>query len=182
MYKHDQRLIWGSGSQHGGCLAPSLLGFWGSQPKELQKRCWNSHSWWRANPIPVALPLLAACCCFCSHFSTSVSLADAIPKNRGTSAPGWWPWGEVSAALVCSGLSGSLPRQWCFATIKERAWALPSRKELAVLASLVSPWALCTDAYLWCVPSSLPHPQRCLQDLPNGPMDVTLWMGKENLM
>lgn len=86
MYKHDQRLIWGSGSQHGGCLAPSLLGFWGSQPKELQKRCWNSHSRWKANPIPVALPLLAACCCFCSHFSTPVSLADAIPKNRGTSS------------------------------------------------------------------------------------------------
>lgn len=101
-------------------MAPSLLGFRGSQPNELQKRCWNSHSIRRANPVSVALPILAAYCWFCSHFSTSVSLADASPMNRGTSSA----WLVALRSSFCS--PGVFRAQWFPA--KTMALLPPSRR------------------------------------------------------
>lgn len=135
MYKHDQRVLWGRVSRPGGCLAPSPLGFWDSQSNELQKRCWNSQSRWRANPTLVALPSFGSILLLLQPFFY-ISICGRCKTKELRDLQGWWPWGELSAAVVCSGLSASLPRQWYFASIKERAWALRARRSFLCFPTL----------------------------------------------
>lgn len=127
-------------------------------------------------------PLLAASCCFCSHFSTSASVADASPRNWGTSKAGdleesfLQPWCVQVSVLPCqdNGILPALRREHGLFGQEGACCAFQPYFSMSFMHRWV--WG-CTS-----VPPYLPCPQRCLQHLPNSPVDVTLWMDKENLM
>lgn len=101
-------------------------------------------------------------------------------RSEGHPALIWWPWGEVSPALLWLGHSCPLPRRWHFAAWKRgyRLTGSPEAAEGKSLLYLPSIYLLelcmlrlgfcrsdCTQVLLL----SLSHAQRFPQDL--GPMD-----------
>lgn len=161
-------MVWGCDSQHNVMLGSHFIRFLGLHPNQLQKQCWDSHSWWRANPVLTTMPLLSVCCCFCSDFSTSLSLANTSPQRcetssaqllalrRGFSSPvvlrAWWSPAKT-AAFCCHERAVLRQREERSCCICQVYFSL----------SFTYRWV---SVHRWSLPPWLSHPQRCLQDLP----------------
>jgi len=169
MRKHGQGVIWGRGSRHGATLGSRFVGFSGLHPSQLQKRCWNSHSRGRANPIPAAMAR--------RYIRTFGRCESAEMRDIQCSAGGL---GEILLHPVV--LIGPLPRQWPSAAVEERAGAKGLswgswRKELAAFPKPVSPPASRTGGcgYAWVASTFFSTPRKGWASLAYVLLKV-LWM------
>lgn len=161
-------------------LPPILLDFWDCTPTSYRRDAGIPIADEGQIPYPLPCPIWQHVAAFAVVFLHQYLWQMQAQRSEGPPAPGWWPWGEASPALWCSGLSGPLPRQWHFAAMKERAWAsgISRGRSLLYLPSLFLLGLyiqMGVSVHTRSLPPCLSHPQRCLQDLLNGPMDVTLW-------
>lgn len=88
------------------CLAPILLDFWDSTPTSYRSNAGIPIANEGQIPYSLPCPLWQRVAAFAVIFLHQYLWQTQAHRGAGPPVPGWWPWGEASSALWCSGLGG----------------------------------------------------------------------------